>query len=115
MSWADTAASIFGRLYGAKTGKLPSKLLGFIPLISRKSVAGSSAAMSVGFLVSVIFWGVGTSGTGYGLEAQWQWNQNCNGGWLGLMMLGVGAGLTTGLIEALGVVHASHLSKLILT
>jgi len=102
LSWADTAASIFGRLYGPKTGKLPSRLLGFIPLLSRKSVAGSSAALLVGFLVSVIFWGVCTSGMGNGLEeAQWQWNQGCNGGWPGLMMLGVGAGLITSLIEAM--------------
>ncbi|GKT52298.1 CTP-dependent diacylglycerol kinase 1 [Colletotrichum spaethianum] len=47
LSWCDTAASTFGRLYGAYT-----------PRIRRgKSLAGSSAAFLVGVISSYFFWG----------------------------------------------------------
>src|SRR5262249_15353303 len=47
LSWCDTAASTFGRLYGRYT-----------PRIRRgKSVAGSLAAFLVGVATSAFFWG----------------------------------------------------------
>ncbi|KAF2099839.1 hypothetical protein NA57DRAFT_38690 [Rhizodiscina lignyota] len=48
LSWCDTAASTFGRLWGRYT-----------PLIRKgKSLAGSLAAMIVGIGTAVMFWGV---------------------------------------------------------
>lgn len=56
LSWCDTAASTFGRLWGKYT-----------PRIRRgKSLAGSLAAFTVGVLIAALFWGViapGTHGT----------------------------------------------------
>lgn len=47
LSWCDTAASTFGRLYGRYT-----------PRIRRgKSLAGSLAAFAVGVITAVTFWG----------------------------------------------------------
>lgn len=47
LSWCDTAASTFGRLYGRYT-----------PRIRRgKSVAGSAAAAVVGAMTAAVFWG----------------------------------------------------------
>lgn len=47
LSWCDTAASTFGRLYGRYT-----------PRIRRgKSLAGSLAAFAVGVITAVLFWG----------------------------------------------------------
>ncbi|KAF8318822.1 uncharacterized protein EI90DRAFT_2941563, partial [Cantharellus anzutake] len=108
LSWADTAASTIGRLYGPKTSKLPPRVFGFIPLIPRKTVAGSSAALAVGFFVSVVFWGTCTYGMGRGVEESWwQWGQTHNGGWGGLIMLGFGVGLISSLVEALSVFRTS--------
>lgn len=47
LSWCDTAASTFGRLYGRYT----------IRLRRGKSLAGSLAAFAMGALVAVFFWG----------------------------------------------------------
>jgi diacylglycerol kinase (CTP) len=47
LSWCDTAASIFGRLYGRYT----------IRLRRGKSLAGSLAAWAVGALTAAAFWG----------------------------------------------------------
>lgn len=47
LSWCDTAASTFGRLYGRYT----------IRLRRGKSLAGSLAAFATGALVAVFFWG----------------------------------------------------------
>ena len=48
LSWCDTAASTFGRLYGRYT-----------PRIRRgKSLAGSAAAAFVGVATAALFWGV---------------------------------------------------------
>lgn len=47
LSWCDTAASTFGRLYGRYT----------IRLRRGKSLAGSLAALAMGALVAVFFWG----------------------------------------------------------
>ncbi|KAF8319149.1 uncharacterized protein EI90DRAFT_3282393 [Cantharellus anzutake] len=85
LSWADTAASTIGRLYGPKTSKLPR-----------------GSALAVGFFVSVVFWGTCTYGMGRGVEESWwQWGQTHNGGWGGLIMLGFGVGLISSLVEAL--------------
>lgn len=47
LSWCDTAASTFGRLYGRYT----------IRLRKGKSLAGTMAAFLVGLLTAIIFWG----------------------------------------------------------
>jgi diacylglycerol kinase (CTP) len=47
LSWCDTAASTFGRLYGRYT----------VRLRRGKSLAGSLAAFATGALVAVFFWG----------------------------------------------------------
>lgn len=48
LSWCDTAASTFGRLYGKYT-----------PRIRRgKSLAGSLAAFAVGMITAALFWGI---------------------------------------------------------
>lgn len=47
LSWCDTAASTFGRLYGRYT----------IRLRRGKSLAGSLAAAVVGSLTALVFWG----------------------------------------------------------
>lgn len=55
LSWCDTAASTFGRLYGRYT-----------PRIRRgKSVAGTAAACVVGCLTAVVFWGWAVPRYGY--------------------------------------------------
>jgi diacylglycerol kinase (CTP) len=51
LSWADTAASIFGRLYGSRTPALPSP-----PFAARKSSAGFFAAFIVASLTAAFFW-----------------------------------------------------------
>ncbi|UZJ52632.1 hypothetical protein CBS101457_001952 [Exobasidium rhododendri] len=51
LSWADTAASTFGRLYGAKTPALPSP-----PFAGRKSTAGFLAAIVVASMTAGLFW-----------------------------------------------------------
>lgn len=51
LSWADTAASVFGRLFGKYTPPLPSP-----PFATRKSLAGTIAATSVAGLTSALFW-----------------------------------------------------------
>ncbi len=48
LSWCDTAASTFGRLYGRYTPRIRKG----------KSVAGSAAALVVGALTAGLFWGV---------------------------------------------------------
>ena len=48
LSWCDTAASTFGRLYGRYT----------IRLRKGKSLAGTLAALATGVLTSALFWGV---------------------------------------------------------
>lgn len=48
LSWCDTAASTFGRLYGRYTPRVRKG----------KSVAGSAAAVVVGVLTAGLFWGI---------------------------------------------------------
>lgn len=52
LSWADTAASVFGRLFGRYTPALPSP-----PFASRKSLSGFLAALIAGAGVALLFWG----------------------------------------------------------
>src|ERR1700679_9148 len=56
LSWADTNASTFGRLWGKKTRALPRSFLG-LPFAPRKSLAGFVAASLTGALTAVTFWG----------------------------------------------------------
>jgi len=73
LSWCDTTASIFGRLYGPRTPRLPQNLpiplpsfskrrprtLNLpIPFASRKSTAGFLAAAVTGSLIAAGFWGL---------------------------------------------------------
>lgn len=59
LSWCDTAASTFGRLWGRYT-----------PRIRRgKSVAGSAAAAVVGVITAIVFWGWAVPTYGHGDES----------------------------------------------
>jgi CDP-diglyceride synthetase len=113
LSWADTAASTFGRLYGPATRKLPARLplLG-LPLAPRKSVAGFAAATITGALIAVGFWGFVAPLREGGAHLSWTWEGGVRnpdtgaslggGGALGLLALSVFAGLVSGVAEALG-------------
>ncbi|OJT04248.1 CTP-dependent diacylglycerol kinase 1 [Trametes pubescens] len=58
LSWADTAASTVGRMFGAYTPPLPRKLpLLRLPLAPRKSLAGFLAGAATGAAIAVGFWG----------------------------------------------------------
>ncbi|KZT22890.1 hypothetical protein NEOLEDRAFT_1180474 [Neolentinus lepideus HHB14362 ss-1] len=64
LSWADTAASTIGRLYGKHTPRLPTYTIrlpfsrrSFPIFAARKSVAGFLAASLTGFLAATYFWG----------------------------------------------------------
>ncbi|KAH9921934.1 uncharacterized protein BXZ73DRAFT_51542 [Epithele typhae] len=64
LSWADTAASTFGRLWGRYTPPLPRSisLIPFVPfarlpLAPRKSFAGFLAGSVTGAAITVTFWG----------------------------------------------------------
>ncbi|KAG2007483.1 hypothetical protein CC2G_015177 [Coprinopsis cinerea AmutBmut pab1-1] len=104
LSWADTTASTFGRLYGRRTAKLPARspVLG-LPLAPRKSVAGFIAASVTGALITFGFWGWIAPMREEGLT--WTWDGGIRnagaGGLLGLSMIAVVAGLVTGVAEAL--------------
>ncbi|KII91454.1 hypothetical protein PLICRDRAFT_89738 [Plicaturopsis crispa FD-325 SS-3] len=117
LSWADTAASTFGRMLGRRTGPLPRRILG-LPFAARKSLAGFMAATLTGALIAVGFWGwlapvrpADVSWTwahgalpsvpqGHGMS-QFGLEGLALGGWLGLSIVGVVAGLVTGVAEAL--------------
>jgi diacylglycerol kinase (CTP) len=129
LSWADTAASTFGRLWGRRTPALPKSILG-LPLAPRKSLAGFLAASVTGGLVAAAFWGSIAPSVGRG-ELIWTWNDGVaecgksflgdivgdtirsgmnslgwepvhTGGWAGLGVIGIVAGLVSGVAEALG-------------
>ncbi|KAG9313711.1 hypothetical protein JVU11DRAFT_6061 [Chiua virens] len=113
LSWADTAASTFGRLYGSRTPRLPKRLFGLFPLAPRKSLAGFTAASLTGAAIAMGFWTFLAPARENGLTWTWQdgVSQNFIGGapgsspvfagWLGLLTIGVVAGLVTGIAEAL--------------
>lgn len=114
LSWCDTAASTFGRLYGRYTWPLPRSLLG-LPLAPRKSVAGFVAAVITGAAIAIGFWGWAVpQWQGYAVSAAEQWGQVSwkwssaagtgiiNGEWPSLVVVGLITGLISGITEALG-------------
>ena len=122
LSWADTSASTFGRLWGRKTMALPRSVLG-LPFAPRKSLAGFIAASITGALTAVAFWGWFAPSVNRP-EVSWTWVDGFSaspaagddifdsvkqgrgspnfGGWIGLGIIGVVAGLVSGVAEALG-------------
>lgn len=129
LSWADTAASTFGRMFGARTPPLPSavhllapllwplphgaqaRLRNFtpfaffnnilrIPFAPRKSLAGFTAATITGALIAGTFWG--TAGPLGVDHPAWSWGVGPLGNWLGLALVSVVAGVVSGVAEALG-------------
>ncbi|KAK0485006.1 hypothetical protein IW261DRAFT_1459916 [Armillaria novae-zelandiae] len=83
LSWADTAASTFGRLYGRATPRLPWS--------RRKSLAGFAAAAATGTAIVLGFWG------GLGGES-WVPAEK---GWGATALFGAYAGLVSALAESL--------------
>lgn len=121
LSWADTNASTFGRLWGKKTRALPRSFLG-LPFAPRKSLAGFIAASLTGALTAVAFWGWFAPSVNRP-QVSWTWVNGFDvssaakdrildnvdgrsslnfGGWVGLGIIGVFAGLVSGVAEALG-------------
>ncbi|KAJ8595734.1 hypothetical protein M405DRAFT_758676 [Rhizopogon salebrosus TDB-379] len=111
LSWADTAASTFGRLWGPLTPPLPARLLG-LPLAPRKSMAGFIAATVTGAAVAAGFWtyiapirdnltwswdaGVSSTFSGASVEAGGVFSE-----FTGLAVVTLWAGLVSGVAEAL--------------
>lgn len=124
LSWADTAASTIGRLWGASTPPLPPQTpILRLPLAPRKSTAGFIAAAVTGTLITVGFYkylgpmrphdltwtfenGVSSLKPAPNVIsetlAKWGWEGLNTGGWAGLGLIGVVAGLVAGVAEALG-------------
>ncbi|KAL0946336.1 hypothetical protein HGRIS_012574 [Hohenbuehelia grisea] len=123
LSWADTAASTFGRLWGRLTPPLPQRLPFLrLPLAPRKSLAGFIAAAITGAAIAFGFWRwvapirgrpedvswTMDGGVASNLIAGWHgvdavtsagsWTK----GWLGLGVITVIAGIVSGVAEALG-------------
>ncbi|KAL9708727.1 Diacylglycerol kinase [Leucoagaricus gongylophorus] len=122
LSWADTAASTIGRLYGSSSPRLPSNLyiphrkfpLVKIPLSPRKSIAGFLAATLTGMIATVGFWGWIAPVRFSGRELSWDFVRGVAmsgvregagikglSGWTGLSVIGVVAGLVSGVTEAM--------------
>ena len=116
LSWADTAASTFGRLYGPSTGKLPSGSIPVpLPLLksnrwprlgfaARKSVAGFIASTTTGFLIATSFWGCFAQFRDGPPHASWSPSSTSGRlrGTIGLLTVGGISGLISGVTEALG-------------
>lgn len=103
LSWADTAASTIGRLWGPYTPPLPARVpILRLPFAPRKSLAGFLAACVTGALIAMSFW---TWLAPVRDELSWTWEDTKFGGWTGLTMIGVVAGLVSGVAEALGKWH----------
>ncbi|KAI3616825.1 phosphatidate cytidylyltransferase [Moniliophthora roreri] len=127
LSWADTAASTIGRLWGRYTPRLPTHipLIPFfpnspvrLPLAPRKSLAGFLAAFTTGAAIAIGFWGwMAPMRTDKG-DITWWFNGGIRGlnaadtasplgivsgfeGWVGLGLIGVVAGLVSAVAEAL--------------
>jgi len=129
LSWADTAASTIGRLWGRYTKALPQRTPVLrLPLAPRKSRAGFAAACVTGGVIAVGFWGWLAPASGR-LGASWTFENGVGeyfrasqvsavaaagekvrealgggvstGGWVGLVVIGVVAGLVSGVAEAL--------------
>ncbi|KZW00349.1 hypothetical protein EXIGLDRAFT_604424 [Exidia glandulosa HHB12029] len=107
LSWADTTASTFGRMFGARTRQLPTSVP--LPLTSlrlplfapKKSVAGFTAAVITGSLITGVFYAVGAP---LGVDApSWVYGQRPLGNWAGLALLTAYGGIVAGVAEALNV------------
>ncbi|KAF9224684.1 hypothetical protein BS17DRAFT_701608 [Gyrodon lividus] len=116
LSWADTAASTFGRLYGRLTPRLPQRLFGIFPLAPRKSLAGFIAASVTGAVVATGFWTFVGPMRNHGLTWSWQGGvspafsgggprggsgSTTLAGWVGIVTIGIVSGLVSGVAEAL--------------
>ena len=87
LSWADTAACTFGRLYGSHTRKIPARIpLLRLPLAPRKSLAGFTAATTItGDAAALGFWGFVAPIRNGGLDLSWAWQggvRQCGCGWV---------------------------------
>jgi len=113
LSWADTAASTIGRLWGSKTPPLPSHLpILRLPFAARKSSAGFLAATVTGACISAGFWGLLAPIRTNPADVSWIWDTGVSNstqagltslsGWVGLGIIAVFAGLVGGIAEALG-------------
>ncbi|KAK7439873.1 Diacylglycerol kinase [Stygiomarasmius scandens] len=108
LSWADTAASTIGRAWGSLTPRLPSRLLG-LPLAPRKSLAGFLAASVTGAAIAAGFWGRMAPMRNQASDVSWRWAEGLTlggttagfGGWTGLALIALVAGLVSGVAEAL--------------
>lgn len=113
LSWADTAASTIGRLWGRYTPRLPSRLpLLRLPLAPRKSVAGFIAGSLTGAAIAAGFWGL--YGQFVAIEPIWTWEGVAGttsietegtgtlAGWVGLGVISALTGIVSGVAEALG-------------
>jgi len=115
LSWADTAASTIGRLFGRLTPPLPARvpLLG-LPFAPRKSLAGFIAGSLAGASIVAGFWGwISPMGN---VQPLWHWDSGVvypladgsgtvgssfMGGWTGLGVMSVVGGVVSGVAEAL--------------
>ncbi|KAJ7888571.1 hypothetical protein B0H14DRAFT_3081928 [Mycena olivaceomarginata] len=120
LSWADTAASTVGRMYGRRTAPLPASVsLAWLPATARrlktpfaprKSTAGFAAACVTGALVALAFW-LGLAGLRGVAEmravAEGEWDFTTTparfgvSGVGGLVALVLCAGVVSGVAEAL--------------
>jgi len=87
-------------MFGHLTPRLPLRILG-LPIAHRKSLAGALGSLGTSVLTTMAFWGFCNVGTGLN-EVVWHWEQPRTGGWLGLSILGIGAGVITSFTELLG-------------
>ena len=118
LSWADTAASTIGRLFGSYTPKLPSRVPFLrLPLAPRKSLAGFLAASVTGACIAFGFWGWIAGMRNGGRDVTWSWDGGVRGyaeaknsaklglgagGPLELLVIAIVAGVVSGVAEALG-------------
>lgn len=115
LSWADTAASTIGRLWGSKTPRLPTRFMG-LPFAPRKSLAGFIAACVTGAAAAIGFWSFNAPMRPYPGDITWTWESGVQAlanspippeytfslnGALGLGIIGAFAGIVSGVAEAL--------------
>ena len=110
LSWCDTAASTFGRLWGRYTPRLRRG----------KSLAGSAAAAVVGAMTAVVFWGWAVPAYGHGDEGFMfkgqlrlpglvkdtvglQGDQGAVGGWVALGIVSLWSGLVASASEVVDI------------
>ncbi|KAL0581661.1 Diacylglycerol kinase [Marasmius crinis-equi] len=115
LSWADTAASTIGRLWGYLTPRLPTHipLIPFspvrLPLAPRKSLAGFLAAFATGSAIAAGFWGWMAPMRTNKDDITWWFDGGVSGGqpgysfggWIGLALISVCAGMISAVAEAL--------------